>query len=316
MSKHDYQCSVSIGIALYSSSAGGVDDFLRHADVAMYEAKKIGNTVRFYNAEMLEAIHKRESLERALTKAVRNDEFRLFYQVQVDASQKPIGVEALIRWERPGHGLVSPFDFIPIAEETGLIVSIGIWVMNEACKQLKQWAKHPTMNHLSIAINVSIKQLMEPSFAAEMKNSIKKYKIKPALLKVEVTESMFLDNASEVIDTMHALQELGVSIELDDFGTGYSCLQYLKQMPLKQLKIDRSFVRDITTDKSDQSIVKTIIAMAEGFNIDVIAEGVETESQYLQLVEYGCKHFQGYYFGKPMAVDAFEVALTQENMDC
>ena len=311
LAKHDYQCSASIGVALYNAYGGSVDDLLRQADIAMYQAKETGNTVRFYNSEMLAEINTREDMKRALRKAINGDEFQLYYQIQVNQLQTLTGVEALIRWNRPKHGMVSPMDFIPLAEETGLIIPIGNWVVNTACMQLKEWAKEPLTQALTIAINVSIKQLMEDDFAQEVKRSIRKYKINPALLKIELTESMFLDNASKVIETMNVLQKAGVKFELDDFGTGYSCLQYLKQLPLHQLKIDQSFVRDINKDKGDQSIVKTIIAMAEGFNMEVIAEGVETESQYLLLSSYGCRHFQGYYFGKPMPIDALEVELAK-----
>ena len=314
LDKHKYQCSVSIGAALYNAHGGTVDDFLRHADIAMYEAKEVGNVMRFYSAEMLEVINKREDIKSALQGAIQHNELILYYQIQVDALQNPIGAEALIRWNRPGYGLVPPFEFIPLAEETGLILPIGIWALHTACNQLSQWAKNPVMQGLTVAINVSVKQLMESSFADEVSKSIKKYKINPALLKIELTESMFLENAPKVIKNMSALQELGVAFELDDFGTGYSCLQYLKQLPLKQLKIDQTFVRDINKDKSDQSIVKTIIAMADGFNIDVIAEGVETEAQFSLLGSYGCHHFQGYYFGKPLPVDAFEAALSQKEV--
>lgn len=311
LAKHEYQCSASIGVSLYNAYGGSVDDLLRQADIAMYQAKEVGNIIRFYNSEMLAEINTREDMKRALRRAINGDEFQLHYQVQVDQLQMPTGVEALIRWNRPKHGMVPPMDFIPLAEETGLIIPIGNWVVNTACAQLREWEKDSTMQALTIAINVSITQLMEPDFAKEVKRSIKKYKVNPALLKIELTESMFLDNASEVINTMKILQKIGVKFELDDFGTGYSCLQYLKQLPLHQLKIDQSFVRDIDKDKSDQSIVKTIIAMAEGFNMDVIAEGVETESQYLLLNRYGCKHFQGYYFGKPMPIDEFELEFSK-----
>lgn len=314
LEKHEYQCSVSMGVALYNAHKGSVDDFLRYADIAMYEAKKIGGIARIYDASMLARINKRENLKIALTKAIKNKEFELYYQVQVNALQNPIGAEALIRWNRPGYGSVLPLEFISLAEETGLIIPIGLLVLDKACGQLSQWNKSAMMRKLTIAINVSIQQLMEPQFATEVKNTIKQYAINPTLLKIEVTESMFLDNAAEVINTMQALQKLGVGFELDDFGTGYSCLQYLKQLPLKQLKIDQSFVRDIVKDRNDQSIVKTIIAMSQGFNIDVIAEGVETKAQYTLLGRYGCQHFQGYYFGKPVPIDAFETALRERGV--
>lgn len=306
LTKHEYQCSASIGVALYNAYGGGVDGFMKYADIAMYQAKEVGNTIRLYNSEMLKAINTREDMKQALRKAIDQSEFELHYQVQVDQSQMPIGAEVLIRWNRPKHGLVPPMSFIPLAEETGLIIPIGQWVVDATCAQLQIWEKHLLTRHLTIALNVSVKQLLEEDFADEVKASIKKYNVNPARLKIELTESMFLDDASDVINTMKSLQKIGIMFELDDFGTGYSCLQYLKQLPLHQLKIDQSFVRDIDQDKSDQSIVRTIIAMADGFNIGVIAEGVETKGQYSLLSRYGCRHFQGYYFGKPMPIDEFE----------
>ncbi len=311
LKQHQYECTVSVGIALYSDSKSSVDDLLRNADIAMYEAKKEQDTVRVYNEEMLALINTKESTKRALIKALKSDELVLYYQVQVNAAQKATGAEALIRWQRPKRGIVAPNEFIPLAEEMGLIIDIGYWVLKEACIQLSRWAKIASKKHLSISINVSPLQLLQKDFATEVEKIIRKHKVEPRLLKIEVTEGIFLDNTPEVINAMQALQKLGVGFELDDFGTGFSCLQYLKQLPLQQLKIDRSFVNEIESDKNDQSIVKTIMAMAEGFNINVIAEGVETVSQFELLKSYDCQHFQGYYFGQPMPINEFEAAITK-----
>lgn len=311
LKQDNYECSVSIGIALYSDSMGTVDDFLRHADIAMYEAKNVRGSIQIFNQEMLDVISGKEDIRRALNKAVKNEEFDLHYQPQINTKRQIIGAEALIRWMRPKVGLVPPNEFIPIAEETGLIVDIGFWVLNQACMQLKKWSKTREKQSWSISINVSPIQFLHKDFARLVENTIKRHRVNPALLNIEVTESMFLDNTLDVINTMQTLQNVGVHFELDDFGTGYSCLQYLKQLPLRQLKIDRSFVNDIDKDKNDQSIVKTIIAMAEGFNINVIAEGVETNSQFELLKSYGCQHFQGYYFGKPLPIEEFEASNTR-----
>ena len=309
--QHDYECTVSIGLALYSDSQGNVDDFLKHADIAMYDAKKTRGVIRVYNQEMMDLITRKDEIKRALINAVKNEEFDLYYQIQVDANKQPTGAEALIRWNRPNYGMVPPNDFISIAEETGLIVDIGHWVINQACKQLSIWAKDSTKKRWSIAVNVSAMQLLHPDFPNKVEYAIKQHRINATLLKIEVTESMFLENTDEVIQAMQSLQRIGVGFELDDFGTGYSCLQYLKQLPLRQLKIDQSFVAAIDVDINDQSIVKTIIAMAKGFNINVIAEGVETNSQFELLKEYDCQHFQGYLFGKPMPINAFEDFIAQ-----
>lgn len=310
LKQDNYQCSVSIGVALYSASMGSVDDLLKHADIAMYKAKNARGTIEVFNQEMLDIISTKEDIRRALNKAIKNEEFELYYQPQVNAKKQVIGAEALIRWNRPKVGMVPPNEFIPIAEETGLIVDIGFWVLNQACIQLKKWSQLKDKKNWSISINVSAIQFLNKDFASIVEKTIKLHHVNPALLNIEVTESMFLDNTLGVINTMQALQKTGVGFELDDFGTGYSCLQYLKQLPLRQLKIDRSFVDEIDSDKNDQSIVKTIIAMAEGFSINVIAEGVETNSQFGFLKQYGCQHFQGYYFGKPLPIQAFEAFNT------
>jgi len=279
----------------------------------MYQAKKAGrNRLRFFDPIMQKAINARSEMEHDLRQALENEEFQLYFQLQVDGDGIPLGAEALIRWNQPERGLVTPFDFIPIAEETGLILPIGQWVLDSACFQLKAWEKNKLTRNLSLSINVSAKQFLQADFATQVQTSVQFYAINPNLLKLELTESMLLDNVEHIILTMVALQSIGIRFALDDFGTGYSSLQYLKQLPLQQLKIDKSFVRDITEDSSDQAIVRTIIAMARGLNIDVIAEGVETDNQLAHLRNYGCNHFQGYLFGRPAPNAEFE-ALLQKN---
>jgi EAL domain-containing protein (putative c-di-GMP-specific phosphodiesterase class I) len=278
----------------------------------MYQAKKLGrNAVRFYDPEMQDAIHNRVELERDLRHAIDKHQFQLYYQIQVDDLGNPLGAEALIRWIHPKRGLISPLNFIPLAEDTGLILPIGQWVMESACEQLKSWQLNISTCNLVVSINVSAKQFHHVDFVELVQNTINKYAINPTLLKFELTESMLVDSIEETIIKMNALKMIGIQFSLDDFGTGYSSLQYLKRLPLDQLKIDQSFVRDIVIDKSDKAIVRTIIAMAQGMGLEVIAEGVETGEQQLRLLNKGCKKFQGYLFGRPLPIDEFEIALKQ-----
>ena len=223
-----------------------------------------------------------------------------------------MGAEALIRWNHPERGLLSPGQFIKVAEETDLILPIGQWVMDTACAQLKAWQHDALTRHLALAVNVSATQFHQADFVAQVQATVQRHAINPVLLKLELTESMLLENVEETISTMNALNEFGIQFSLDDFGTGYSSLQYLKRLPLDQIKIDSSFVRDIASDSSDREIVGTIIAMAQNLYLDVIAEGVETEEQRQFLLGNGCTHFQGYLFGKPVPIRQFEAALKQE----
>jgi EAL domain-containing protein (putative c-di-GMP-specific phosphodiesterase class I) len=251
------------------------------------------------------------SLEVDLRKALENQQFQLYYQIQVDHLGRPLGAEALIRWQHPEQGLVSPFNFIPSAEETGLILPIGQWVLDTACAQLKLWEQDALTRELSLSVNVSAKQFHQVDFVTQVQATLQQHAINPTLLKLELTESMLVDNVENIITTMDTLQKTGICFELDDFGTGYSSLQYLKRLPLSQLKIDQSFVRDIASDISDKAIVSTIIAMAHALNLGAIAEGVETEDQRQFLLGQGCKHFQGYLFGRPVPIEQFEAALQQ-----
>jgi diguanylate cyclase (GGDEF)-like protein/PAS domain S-box-containing protein len=313
LSIQKYHCTPSIGIALFSGHEQSYEDLLKHADIAMYQAKKAGrNTLRFFDPKMQQAIHARVDLERELRKALDQQQFHLYYQVQVDISERPLGAEALIRWLHPERGLISPFHFIPLAEETGLILPIGLWVLETACAQLKKWEQDPISQDLSISINVSAKQFYQSDFVLQVQSAVRRHAIDPMKLKLELTESMLLDNIEDTIVKMNALKEIGIRFSLDDFGTGYSSLQYLKRLPLTQLKIDQSFVRDIETDYSDQEIVRTIIAMAQSLRLEVIAEGVETNEQLGLLLNNGCLHYQGYLFGKPVPIDEFEIGIRKE----
>jgi EAL domain-containing protein (putative c-di-GMP-specific phosphodiesterase class I) len=251
----------------------------------------------------------RADLENELRKALEHNEFHLHYQIQVDSSLRSLGAEALIRWIHPERGVVSPAQFIPLAEETGLILPIGLWVLDTACAQLKAWQQNEQTRNLILAVNVSSKQFRQTDFVAQIQNAIKRHAINPTLLKLELTESLLLENIEETIATMSTLKEIGIMFSLDDFGTGYSSLQYLKRLSLDQIKIDQSFVRDLASDSSDRAIVSTIIAMAHGLNLDVIAEGVETDDQRQFLKNAGCLQYQGYLFGRPIPIEQFDAQL-------
>jgi diguanylate cyclase (GGDEF)-like protein/PAS domain S-box-containing protein len=305
--EHEHRSTPSIGVTLFSGHGQSQDELLKQADIAMYQAKNAGrNTMRFFDPQMQKTITARAVLESDLRRAVAEQEqFRLYYQVQVDSSGHAIGAEALLRWQHPVRGMVSPAEFIPLAEESGLILPLGHWVMSTACQQLAAWAAQPETAHLTLAVNVSVKQFNLPTFVDEVLTLVDYFKIDPAKLKLEITESMLLGNVNDITIKMAALKIRGINFSMDDFGTGYSSLQYLKLLPLDQLKIDRSFVCDIVTDDTDRAIVRTIIAMAESLNLNVIAEGVETEEQRQLLLNKGCTKYQGYLFGKPVPIEQF-----------
>ena len=310
LSTHEYHSTVSIGVALFGDHVDAQDDLVKHADIAMYQAKRAGrNTMRFFDPLMQEAIDTRADLERELRKAIDKQQFELYYQIQVDQLNRPLGAEALIRWMHPERGMIPPFSFICLAEETGLILPIGEWVLNTACAQIKAWQTNELTRDLTISINVSAKQFYQNNFVNQVQAAVDRHEINPSLLKLELTESMLLENIEDTIITMTALKEIGIRFSLDDFGTGYSSLQYLKRLPLTQLKIDQSFVRDIVCDSSDKAIVRTIIAMAKSMELEVIAEGVETRDQQELLLKIHCKQFQGYLFGKPITIGEFETSL-------
>lgn len=306
----EYRSSCSIGATLFNGHQSSIEDLMKQADIAMYQAKKAGrNALRFFDPEMQDALNVRAALESELSKALENQQFQLYYQIQVDSSNRPLGAEALIRWLHPERGLVPPLQFIPLAEETGLILPIGQWVLETACAQIKVWQQDALTRDLVLAVNVSAKQFRQADFVAQVESTVQRHGIAPRLLKLEVTESLLLENIEDTIAIMNALNEIGVQFSLDDFGTGYSSLLYLKQLPLDQLKIDQSFVRDIASVDSDKAIVRTIIAMAQILHLDVIAEGVETEEQRQLLLNNGCTNYQGYLFSKPVPIEQFEALL-------
>ncbi|MDE2259241.1 MAG: EAL domain-containing protein [Betaproteobacteria bacterium] len=312
LATHEYHSTASIGVTLFSDHDQSQEELLKQADIAMYEAKKAGhNTMRFFDPQMQDSINARAALEIELRKALENQQFLLYYQIQVDSSHRPLGAEALIRWKHPEHGLVPPAQFIPLAEETGLILPIGQWVLETACAQIKAWQQDVQTRNLVLSVNVSAKQFHRADFVAQVQAAIQHHAINPMLLKLELTESMLLEKFEYIVATMSTLKEIGVQFSLDDFGTGYSSLQYLKRLPLDQLKIDQSFVRDLAIDSSDKAIVRTIIAMAQSLGLEIIAEGVETEEQRQLLLGNGCTHYQGYLFGKPLPIEQFETLLKQ-----
>lgn len=309
---HEFHSSPSIGISLFHDADQTVDEVLKRADTAMYQAKNAGrNTIRFFDPATHAAMEARMAIEADLRTALSREEFILYFQLQIDHNQRALGAEALLRWQHPARGLVPPLKFIPLAEETGLILPIGQWVMETAGAQLRAWKNAPGFEHLQIAVNVSARQFRQPDFVDQVSSMIARFGFQPDRLKIELTESMVLDSIDESITKMQALKLLGVRFSLDDFGTGYSSLAYLKRLPLDQIKIDQSFVRDITTDSNDAAIVKTIIAMADNLGLDVIAEGVETEQQREFLQLNGCVSYQGYLYSRPVPLSEFEAVVNK-----
>ncbi|WP_375751817.1 putative bifunctional diguanylate cyclase/phosphodiesterase [Vibrio sp. HN007] len=307
LNEYQYTSSASIGAVLFNSNSFQGSELLKQADIAMYKAKHSGkNAVCFFNPEMQAEVASLFELENALRVATREAQFELFYQPQVDYHGNVLGAEALLRWHHPERGLMSPYDFVSAAEKAGLIVSIGTWVLEEACRQLLSWQQLPRFKNLTLSVNISYKQLREPGFTELVKQLVSEYKIKEESLYLELTETVFVDNMESTINTMNELRDIGILFSLDDFGTGYSSLKYLKKLPLNHLKIDKSFVDDLETDKSDQSIVRTIILMSEALGLHTIAEGVETKGQRDYLNNEGCLHYQGYLFGKPLPVGDFQ----------
>ncbi len=300
----------SIGITLFKGQETSIEDLLKHADIAMYQAKAAGrNAIRFYEPAMQAALNLRTTLERELRLALSKQQFRLFYQVQMDDTCFPFGAEALLRWQHPKRGLITPDEFIPILEETELIIPIGLWVLRIACVQLKKWQADSATKHLILAVNISAKQFRQADFVMQIQTLLHETGARPDQIKLELTESMVLENVANAIAKMHELKKLGVRFSMDDFGTGYSSLQYLKLLPLDQIKIDKSFVRDIATDPNDAAIVQAIIAMTRALDLDVIAEGVETVQQKHFLSQHGCHTFQGHLFGEALCLVDFEAKL-------
>jgi diguanylate cyclase (GGDEF)-like protein/PAS domain S-box-containing protein len=302
-----YHGTPSIGATLFGGESATVEDLMKQADLAMYKSKGMGrNALHFFNPEMETVVMARAALEADLRKAVNEQQFLLHYQAQVLDGHRITGAEVLLRWQHPRRGMVSPAEFIPLAEETGLILALGSWVLETACTQLASWASRVEMAHLTIAVNVSAQEFREPGFVDKVLAIVERTKANPNRLKLELTESLLVNDVEDIITKMMALKARGVGFSLDDFGTGYSSLSYLKRLPLDQLKIDQSFIKDLLTDPDDAAIAKMIIALAESLGLVVIAEGVETAGQRDYLADQGCHAYQGYLFSRPLPLHEFE----------
>ncbi|MFA6119972.1 MAG: EAL domain-containing protein [Sideroxydans sp.] len=307
-----HMSSSSIGVVLFKGDGVPVDELLKQADMAMYQAKSSGrNRVRFFESTMQAALESRMLMENALRLALQNGEMELHYQLQTDNSRALLGAEVLLRWHSKELGNVPPADFIPIAEQSNLILPIGHWVLETACKQLKAWESEPLFRDISLAVNISPAQFHQTDFVNQVKAVLADTGADPHRLKLELTENLVLEDINEATSKMVALRAEGVRFSMDDFGTGYSSLQYIKRLPIDQLKIDRSFVLDILTDPGDAVMVQTISDLARNFGFEVIAEGVETEDQLPSLTERGCDKFQGYLFSTPIAKAEFEKLVTE-----
>ncbi len=305
-----YHCTSSIGITLFDSDAVTSEELLRRSDTAMYQAKASGrNTLRFFDPQMQRAVAARALLESDLRRSLAQENFVLYVQPQVDAQERITGAEVLLRWQHPERGVVLPGEFIALAEETSLVVPLGHWVLEQACRHLADWAQDPLMDGLTLSVNVSARQLHQPSFVEQLRKLFQASGAPPQRLKVELTEGVLLEHSEAVIGRLQELKELGLCFALDDFGTGYSSLVYLKRLPIDQLKIDQSFVRDVLTDPNDAVIARTIVALADSLGLGVIAEGVETPAQRDFLAGHGCRAYQGYLFGRPMPVEDFRALV-------
>jgi len=310
---HAHQSGCSIGATLFGGSLQTATELLKQADIAMYQVKaRRGNGLCFFDPRMQVAINDRAQLEADLREALAQGQFALHYQPQFTPEGCIVGAEVLLRWQHPERGMVSPAQFIAVAEESDLILHIGQWVLRTACQQLALWQQDPRSSHLQLSVNVSVRQFRQPEFVRQVTEIIQETGVRSHLLTLELTESLVLDNVDDAIEKMHQLRTKGVRFSVDDFGTGYSSLAYLTRLPLHQLKIDQSFVRNLGARATDDVIVQTIIGMARNLELEVIAEGVETQEQKDFLVRHGCDLYQGYLLGRPMPVDALDAVLAGE----
>jgi diguanylate cyclase (GGDEF)-like protein len=312
LDSHECLLTSSIGITIFGTEHLSTEEVLQQADIAMYQAKAAGgDTTRFFAPELQAAINARAALEEDMRRATRQEQFVLFYQPQVDRGIV-IGAEALVRWNHPQRGIIFPDTFIPLAEETGLILPLGDWVLETACRQLAAWEKRPESAQLSIAVNISARQLRQPEFVEKVLSTLEQTGADPQHLELELTESMLVENIEEVIEKMTELKLRGVKFSLDDFGTGYSSLSYLRRLPLDRLKIDRAFVQDILADSCGGAIAQAIVSLSRAMGLPVMAEGVESEEQLEYLTSLGCHIYQGYLFSRPVPLEAFEKLLDRQ----
>jgi EAL domain-containing protein (putative c-di-GMP-specific phosphodiesterase class I) len=287
-----------------------VEELLKRADLALYQAKGAGrNAIRFFDPKMQEVINARVALEADIRDGLRQSSFSLYYQPQTDVDGRLTGTEALLRWRHSTRGIVAPSQFIPLAEDTGQILLLGEWVLDAACAQLAKWRENPQFAHISIAINVSVRQFRRHDFVRQVTKALERNHADPTKLKLELTESLLIEDLERTVIKMDELKCLGVSFSLDDFGTGYSSLAYLKRLPLDQLKIDQSFVRDILIDDNDAAIAKTIVNLGQSLGLTVVAEGVETLGQRDFLAAAGCTTYQGFLYGHPLPIEELEAAM-------
>ncbi len=303
----DFVCTASVGAVLLGGDAGGAETAIRHGDMAMYRAKSIGRDgVQFFDPAMQAAIEHRTRMEADLRDAIAQRHIAIYLQPQVDVHGRVLGAEALARWKHPALGFVPPDQFIALAEDMGLVDTLGQQVLESACALLAQWARSPVAADWTLSVNVSVDQLRQADFVDKVAATLQRHGVRAAQLELEITESIFIDDPQGMIATMAALRTHGVRLALDDFGTGYSSLSYVRRLPLDKLKIDQSFLRHVQTDPQDAAIVLTVISMAKNLGLDLIAEGVETEGQRDFLAHNGCPAFQGYLFGKPMPIEDFQ----------
>jgi diguanylate cyclase (GGDEF)-like protein/PAS domain S-box-containing protein len=306
----EYRNTASIGIALYNDMSQGVDSLLKQADLAMYQAKAMGrNRLRFFDPGMQTEVDRRVTLEQDLRQGLQDQEMILYFQAQFDDSGVAIGAEALVRWRHSQHGLILPDDFLPLAEATGLILPLGGWVLGTACERLAAWSKDSRLSRLSLSVNISLQQIRQPDFVADLVALLRQSGANPDRLVLELSERALDENLDEIIAKMVALKLVGVGFALDDFGTGHSSLGYLMRMPLTQLKIDQSFVHQATHRQSDATTTRVVIALAESLGLTVIAEAIEQQLQYDFLRANGCHQFQGNLLGRPLPAAEFESSL-------
>jgi EAL domain-containing protein (putative c-di-GMP-specific phosphodiesterase class I) len=307
-----YNISGSIGVALFGVQEEAVVEVLKRADVAMYQSKQAGkDTIRLYDPQVQSALSERVVLSTELNAALAQGQLLLHYQLQTRADGTPVGAECLLRWRHPVRGMVSPVEFIALAEDSGAIIGMGDWVTRQACATLARWAQDENLERLTLSVNVSPRQFTDADFVLRVEKALLETGANPRRLCLEITEGIVLQDADQVIEKMRRLCDIGLSFSIDDFGTGYSSLSYLQRLPLRELKIDKTFVNDLASNSTSEAIVRAIVALGLGMQIDVLAEGVETEAQKNRLTALGCDRMQGYLYARPTDLDTMEHKLQQ-----